>query len=123
MSKHKLALAVHGGAGTILRSLMTTELEREYRDGLESALKVGWEILEKGGSSLDCVEQTACSLENFPLFNAGRGSVFTHVAEKLFGRVFIARDIDRDHICIRCYRRLNTFLVNTIAELKQRLIV
>jgi len=78
MSKHKLALAVHGGAGTILRSLMTTELEREYRDGLESALKVGWEILEKGGSSLDCVEQTACSLENFPLFNAGRGSVFTH---------------------------------------------
>src|SRR6185369_14174861 len=78
MSKHKLALAVHGGAGTILRSLLTPELDREYRDELEAALKIGWTILEKGGSSMDCVEQTVCSLEDFPLFNAGRGSVFTH---------------------------------------------
>jgi beta-aspartyl-peptidase (threonine type) len=74
----KIALAIHGGAGTILRSLMTSELEREYRDGLETALKVGWEILKKGGNALDTVEQTVCSLEDFPLFNAGRGSVFTH---------------------------------------------
>lgn len=74
----KIALAIHGGAGTILRSLMTSELEREYRSGLEDALKVGWKILEKGGSALDCVEATVCSLENFPLFNAGRGAVFTH---------------------------------------------
>ena len=74
----KIALAIHGGAGTILRSLMTPELEREYRDGLEEALNCGWEILSKGGSSLDAVEQTVCTLENFHLFNAGRGSVFTH---------------------------------------------
>ena len=75
---NKTALAIHGGAGTILRSLMTSDLEREYRDGLESALKKGWEILDKGGSALDCVEQTVCALEDFHLFNAGRGSVFTH---------------------------------------------
>lgn len=73
-----IALAIHGGAGTILRSQMTPALEAEYRGGLESALKIGWEILEKGGSSLDAVEATVCSLEDFPLFNAGRGSVFTH---------------------------------------------
>jgi beta-aspartyl-peptidase (threonine type) len=57
---------------------MTPALEAEYRGGLETALKIGWEILEKGGSSLDAVEATVCSLEDFPLFNAGRGSVFTH---------------------------------------------
>lgn len=74
----KIALAIHGGAGTILKSQMTTELEREYRSGLENALKAGWEILQKGGGSLDAVEAAVCSLEDFPLFNAGRGSVFTH---------------------------------------------
>lgn len=74
----KIALAIHGGAGTILRSEMTAELETEYRKGLENALKTGWKILQSGGSSLDAVEATVCELENFPLFNAGRGSVFTH---------------------------------------------
>ncbi len=74
----KIALGIHGGAGTILRSKMTPALEAEYRNGLETALKIGWEILEKGGTSLDAVEATVCSLEDFPLFNAGRGAVFTH---------------------------------------------
>jgi L-asparaginase / beta-aspartyl-peptidase len=73
-----LALAIHGGAGTILRSLMTPELEREYRGGLEDALNAGWAILEKGGTAMDAVEAAVVSLEDFPLFNAGRGSVFTH---------------------------------------------
>jgi beta-aspartyl-peptidase (threonine type) len=74
----KRSLAVHGGAGTILKSQMTPELEREYRGGLEDALKAGWKVLEKDGSSLDAVEAAVASLEDFPLFNAGRGSVFTH---------------------------------------------
>src|SRR5260221_7488314 len=74
----KIALAIHGGAGTILGSQMTPALEAEYRSGLETALKIGWAILKKGGSSLDAVEETVCSLEDFPLFNAGRGAVFTH---------------------------------------------
>ncbi|HMT08934.1 MAG TPA: isoaspartyl peptidase/L-asparaginase [Pyrinomonadaceae bacterium] len=73
-----LALAIHGGAGTILKSQMTPALEAEYRNGLETALKIGYAILESGGSSLDAVEAAVCSLEDFPLFNAGRGSVFTH---------------------------------------------
>src|SRR5688572_28262636 len=74
----KISLAIHGGAGTILKSLMTPELEQEYRGGLETALNVGRGILSAGGTALDAVEQTVCSLENFQLFNAGRGSVFTH---------------------------------------------
>lgn len=75
---NKIALAIHGGAGTILRSQMTPTLEAEYRGGLENALKTGWNILESGGSSLDAVEAAVCSMEDFPLFNAGRGAVFTH---------------------------------------------
>ena len=77
-----LALAIHGGAGTILKSQMTPDLEREYRGGLETALKAGWAILASGGSSLDAVESAVISLEDFPLFNAGRGSVFTHAGEQ-----------------------------------------
>lgn len=75
---NQTALAVHGGAGTILRSQMTPALEAEYCSGLEIALRSGWEILEKGGTSLDAVEAAVCELENYPLFNAGRGAVFTH---------------------------------------------
>jgi len=74
----KMALAIHGGAGTILRSQMTPELESEYRAGLDKALAAGWSVLEKNGTSLDAVEAAVVALENWPLFNAGKGSVFTH---------------------------------------------
>ena len=78
----KIALAIHGGAGTILRSQMTPDLEREYRNAMETALKAGWAILNSGGISLDAVETAVASLEDFPLFNAGRGAVFTHEGEQ-----------------------------------------
>jgi len=74
----RAALAIHGGAGTILRSQMTPDLEREYRNGLEASLIAGWNVLDRGGSSIDAVEAAVTSLEDFPLFNAGRGAVFTH---------------------------------------------
>jgi Asparaginase len=75
---NKTALAIHGGAGTILKSQMTAELEREYRTALENALNAGWNILQSAGDSLDAVEAAVACLEDHPLFNAGRGSVFTH---------------------------------------------
>lgn len=75
---NKIALAIHGGAGTILKSEMTAALEKEYRAGLENALQKGWEILQKKGRALEAAEASVIELENFPLFNAGRGSVFTH---------------------------------------------
>lgn len=73
-----IALAIHGGAGTIDRSAMTTELEAAYRAALETALRAGWNILNGGGSSLDAVEIAVRHLEDNELFNAGRGSVFNH---------------------------------------------
>jgi len=76
-SKQRIALAVHGGAGTIDPAQMTPELEKEYRAGLERALKVAYEILQRGGSSLDATEAALRLLEDDPHFNAGKGAVFT----------------------------------------------
>jgi L-asparaginase / beta-aspartyl-peptidase len=75
--ENKIGLVVHGGAGTMERGKMTAEHEREYRAGIENALRAGWEILERGGSSLDATEAAVRVLEDDPLFNAGKGSVFT----------------------------------------------
>ncbi len=74
----KYALAIHGGAGTLLRSEITAEQEANYKAALNEALQVGESILKVGGSALDAVEACIKSLEDSPLFNAGRGSVFTH---------------------------------------------
>lgn len=78
MSSNKIIIAVHGGAGTILRSQMTAEKEAIYRKGLTDALNAGYKILEQNGSSLDAVTAAVQSLEDFPLFNSGKGSVYTH---------------------------------------------
>lgn len=76
--KRKIALAIHGGAGTILKSTMTKEKEEGYKLALSLALTAGYKILEEGGSATDAVQASVISLEDCPLFNAGKGSVFTH---------------------------------------------
>ncbi len=70
-------IVIHGGAGTILRENMTPEKEAEYKAKLEEAIKIGHKILAEGGSSLDAVEATIRIMEDSPLFNAGKGAVFT----------------------------------------------
>jgi L-asparaginase / beta-aspartyl-peptidase len=75
--KQKIALAIHGGAGTIVKSTMTADLEKAYKAAMEEALLKGYEILKSGGSSLDAVEIAVRVLEDCPLYNAGKGSVFT----------------------------------------------
>ena len=70
-------LVIHGGAGTITRENMSTEKEAEYISKLTAALKTGYAILEIGGSSIDAVEATIKVMEDSPLFNAGKGAVFT----------------------------------------------
>jgi len=77
MQNEKFGLVIHGGAGTIERSKMTPQKEHEYRAGLERALRAGYEILKRGGSSLDATESAVRVLEDDPHFNAGKGSVFT----------------------------------------------
>ena len=78
MNSKKIALAIHGGAGTISKSSISEELEKEYRAGLNKSLEAGWVILSKKGSALDAVEAAVVELENFHLFNAGKGAVFTN---------------------------------------------
>ncbi len=73
-----ITLVIHGGAGTITRQNMTPEKEKAYRTVLNQALQTGYAILKKGGSSLDAVEATIRVMEDSPLFNAGKGAVFTH---------------------------------------------
>jgi L-asparaginase / beta-aspartyl-peptidase len=71
------ALVIHGGAGTILRENMDEETEAKYRAKLTEALHVGRDVLAKGGSAVDAVEATIRLMEDSPLFNAGKGAVFT----------------------------------------------
>lgn len=77
-AQQKPVIVIHGGAGTILKSQMTPELEKNYIAGLEEALKKGYAVLQKGGTSLDAVEAAVMVLEDNPLFNAGKGAVFTN---------------------------------------------
>lgn len=77
-AKSKYVMVIHGGAGTILKSQMTPEKEQAYKTALELALRSGYTILQKGGSSLDAVEAAVRVMEDSPLFNAGKGAVFTN---------------------------------------------
>ena len=77
MTGKKFSLAIHGGAGTISPEQITPAIERELRAGLQQSLDVGRAILQNGGSSLDAVVAAVRVLEDDPLFNAGRGAVFT----------------------------------------------
>jgi beta-aspartyl-peptidase (threonine type) len=73
----KVAIAIHGGAGTIDRSEMTPQREKEYRDKLEEIVRAAHKILADGGTSLDAVNLAVRMLEDSPLFNAGAGAVYT----------------------------------------------
>jgi beta-aspartyl-peptidase (threonine type) len=73
----KISIAIHGGAGTILKEDMTIELETAYRKGLQDALEAGYAVLENGGNAVTAVKAAVIYLEDNDLFNAGKGSVFT----------------------------------------------
>ncbi|MFL6333393.1 MAG: isoaspartyl peptidase/L-asparaginase family protein [Pyrinomonadaceae bacterium] len=75
---HPFGFIIHGGAGTIERSRMTPERERAYREKLTEALLAGHEVLKKGGGCLDAVVAAIVLMEDSPLFNAGKGAVFTN---------------------------------------------
>lgn len=77
-STHDPVLVIHGGAGTILKKDMSPDKEKAYINSLQEALRKGYAILQNGGSSLDAVEAVVKNLEDNPLFNAGKGAVFTN---------------------------------------------
>ncbi len=76
-AQQKFGMVIHGGAGTIRKENMTAEQDKAYRQKLQEALNAGYAVLENGGSSLEAVTTTIQILEYSPLFNAGRGAVFT----------------------------------------------
>ncbi|RMZ49564.1 isoaspartyl peptidase/L-asparaginase [Flavobacteriaceae bacterium PRS1] len=71
------SLAIHGGAGTLVKGMMTADLDTQYKTALQNALDKGYAILEHGGTAIEAVEKAVITLEDSPLFNAGKGSVFT----------------------------------------------
>ena len=75
---NQFAIVIHGGAGNISREYMSAEAEAAYKLKLEEAIRVGYNILKNGGSSLDAVQETINIMEDSPLFNAGKGAVFTN---------------------------------------------
>ena len=72
-----ISIAIHGGAGTLVKGMMTPEKEKAYKAALESALTAGYDVLEEGGTAVNAVEASVKCLEDSHLFNAGKGSVFT----------------------------------------------
>ena len=71
------SIAIHGGAGTLVKGMMTPELEAKYKAALQLALDEGYKVLENNGTATEAVEKAVIVLEDSPLFNAGKGSVFT----------------------------------------------
>ncbi len=73
----EVCIALHGGAGNIGRDALSEEEQKAYKEKMEEALKTGYEVLKNGGSSVDAVEKAIRVLEDSPLFNAGKGAVYT----------------------------------------------
>lgn len=73
----KFSMVIHGGAGTIVKEDMTPDLEAEYNKALQHSLDAGYMVLENGGAAMEAVKAAVVLMEDSPLFNAGKGSVFT----------------------------------------------
>src|SRR4051794_12211553 len=97
---NKPVIAIHGGAGTISRKSMTKEKEALYNETLRQSLHAGYAVLQTGGSSLDAVQAAVIVLENSPLFNAGKGSVFTHDGKhEMDAAVMEGRELRAGAVC------------------------
>lgn len=88
------SIALHGGAGVIEPHMLTSESETAYKEALNIALQIGKNILTKGGSSLAAVTSTVMSLEDSPLFNAGKGAVFnSHGKHEMDASIMNGKDL------------------------------
>ncbi len=97
---NNFSIAIHGGAGTILRSTMTPDLHLQYESGLQHALDTGYKMLEAGSSSLDSVEAAVAALEDFPLFNAGKGAVFNNEGrQEMDASIMFGKGLEAGAVC------------------------
>ncbi|APA84009.1 isoaspartyl peptidase/L-asparaginase [Paraburkholderia sprentiae WSM5005] len=98
-------IAIHGGAGTILRASMSASAEAEYHAALEAVLSAGQRVLADGGSALDAVSEAVRLLEDCALFNAGHGAVYTAAGtHELDAAIMDGRTLDAGAIC--CVKRV-----------------
>jgi L-asparaginase / beta-aspartyl-peptidase len=103
--KSNAVIAIHGGAGTILRTSMAPEVEAEYLQALRRILAAGQHILAEGGSALDAVEEAVRLLEDCPFFNAGHGAVFTAAGtHELDASIMDGRTLEAGAVC--CVKRV-----------------
>ena len=100
------SIAIHGGAGTLVKGMMTPELESQYKVALKDALDAGYYLLENGGTAIAAVAVAVKALEDSPLFNAGKGSVFT------------AEETHEMDACIMDGKTLNAGAVSLISGIK-----
>lgn len=118
------SLAIHGGAGTIDRDQMSREMEAAYREGLARALEAGETILKNGGSSLDAVTAAVVSLENCPLFNAGRGAVFNSAGEhELDASLMNGADLSAGAVCGVQLVKNPILLARTVMEKSEHVLM
>ncbi len=96
----KFTIAIHGGAGTILKEDMTSDLEEAYLQGLKAALHAGYAVLEEGGSAVNAVKAAVVILEDNILFNAGRGAVFTKKGvQEMDAAIMDGKTLDAGSVC------------------------
>lgn len=111
-------LAIHGGAGVILRENMNAEQEAAYRAALETALEAGAAVLRNGGSAVDAVQAAVLPMENDPLFNAGVGAVFTAAGEHELD-ASIMSGLDRDAGAVAGVKRVKNPILAARAVMDQ----
>jgi beta-aspartyl-peptidase (threonine type) len=117
-------LAIHGGAGTLPRTEMNADRERDYRSGLAMALEVGHAVLTAGGSSLDAVTRAVAALEDNPLFNAGHGAVFTlDGRNELDASIMDGRTLAAGAVCGLHHIRNPVELARTVMERSEHVML
>ncbi|GAB3540005.1 isoaspartyl peptidase/L-asparaginase [Pontibacter brevis] len=113
----KYAIVIHAGAETVEPGSISPEKQKQFREGLQQALKAGYEVLEEGGSALDAVEAAVRSMEDFPLFNAGRGANLNKQGETAFDAAIMdGKDLKAGAVCNIHYVKHPITLAKTIMQ-------
>lgn len=119
----KPVIVIHGGAGALTRSAMSEEKERRYLSALTEIVASGQNILAQNGSALDAVTEAVRLLEECPLFNAGRGSVFTHNAtHELDASIMDGRSLDAGAVSCVSHIRNPVLAARTVLEQSQHVM-
>lgn len=120
----KIAIAIHGGAGTIAPHLLTPTLEKAYLEGLDKALEAGYQVLKHKGSATEAVAMAVIALEDHPLFNAGKGAVFNHIGgHEMDAAIMQGSDLKAGAACGVPYIKNPILLAKAIMEKSEHVMM